>query len=279
MAVYPFPSSNLSLAQVLRNYNIQSGSSFTSMNQLRGQFYWYPNGTRIEIPTNGNFLLSSLSGNYSLDPNSQPFEFTAGTSSINPPTNSPPPVAFRLELIGGGGGGGGAGGGYNDGITVRSGGAGGGGGGGGKLIFYRIPYVGGPITLVSFPSVGTNQGEASVGGAGGFGGLMTSDGNPGGSGALASVTYNGMTFSALGGGGGGNGFRALITVNGNPGSAGTGGGFSYSTAAEPLQKEGTTGGSGNGSVSGFPNGGSGGNGGGGGNGFVGVIEGIWFFTP
>jgi hypothetical protein len=281
MAVYPFPSSNLALSQVLRNYNAQNGTNVNNMNSLRGQPYFDPDGTPRNIPSLGSsFSLSSLFGRYSLNP--APFSVTiTNTGNVVIPslaTSRPPPLGFVLTLIGGGGGGGGAGGDYNTNIlgipVFRAGGQGCGGGGGGYLLTNRIPYVSGnAITVNSIPGGGS-------GGGNGFGGNNTSDGSAGNAGGSASVTYAGQTFIANGGSGGNPGFRGQIDSGGaNANQPVAGGSFSGSNLSSSSN------GGANGVVRGggqsgnsLPSGGDGGQGNPGSNGATGLIQITWFFV-
>lgn len=277
MAVYPFPSVNLTLSQVLLNYNTQLGTSYTSMNQLRGQNYWDSSFTLYTIPPIGNnFLLSSLFGKYSLDPT--PITVLPSTTgniiTPSPVTGKPPPVAFAVELIGGGGGGGGAGGDWTDGVSFFAGGPGCGGGGGAYLLTNIISFIiGNLITVNSIPGGGN-------GGLGGFGGNSTSDGAAGNAGISASVTYASQTFIANGGSGGNGGFRGQITGGGAPANQPVGGGSFSGTDLSPSSASGNNGvvrGGGT-SGNGQPSGGLGGQGGSGSNGSPGKVQVTWYFT-
>jgi len=210
MAVYPFPSANLYLSQVLTNYRTQNPLlTFTGMNSLRGQTYYDSNGTPHTIPANGNFSLSILFGKFSLDPTPVTTVFTS--ASLPPvPAGRPPPVSFLFTLIGGGGGGGGNGGDFNYIGTGYSGGKGAGGGGGGYTQTPRIPY-GSAYTGtfdINFPSGGAK------GGRGGFDGQFPHDGDPGQPGTAAGLTTGG--------------FDVYLA---SPGQAGTGGEKGKSTGA------------------------------------------------
>lgn len=276
MAVYPFPSVNLALSQVLRNYNTQLGTSYTNMNQLRGQNYWDSSFTLYTIPPTGNFLLSSLFGKYSLDPT--PITVLPSTTGniVTPSlaTGKPPPVAFAVELIGGGGGGGGSGGDWTDGISFFSGGPGCGGGGGAYLLTNIISFmIGNLITVNSIPGGGN-------GGNNGFGGNSTSDGAAGNAGISASVTYASQTFIANGGFGGNGGFRGQITGGGGPANQPVGGGSFSGTDLSPSSSSGNNGvvrGGGT-SGNGQPSGGLGGQGNAGSNGNPGKVQVTWYFV-
>jgi hypothetical protein len=105
--------------------------------------------------------------------------FTAVSSStfVFPASLQIPGVKFKLTILGAGGGGGGA--------TAI--GAYGGGGGAGGLIIINLTVV---YNLYSLSYV-----------VGGFGGGAASNATAAASGTLSSVTYNGITYTATGGGG------------------------------------------------------------------------------
>jgi len=233
MAVYPFPSINLSLAQVLTNYRVQNPSlTFTGMNSLRGQTYYDPDGTPRTIPALGtNFSLSILLGKFSLNPTSVTIVFTS--ASLPPvPTGRPPPVAFLFTLIGGGGGGGGNGGDFNYIGTGYSGGKGAGGGGGGYTQTPRIPYGNGSAYTgtinITLPSGGAR------GGRGGFDGQFPRDGDPGQPGTEAGLRAGDFNtyFAAAGQAGtGGEKGKSTGAANGTGGAGGFGDNGSGQTGA------------------------------------------------
>jgi hypothetical protein len=289
--VYPFPSSNLSLAQVLLNYNIQGGSSFSSMNELRTLYYWDSAGTMFQIPPTGNFSLSSLFGKYSYDPSSFSIYYTSPTNIVIPGLR-PPPKRFDISLIGGGGGGGGGAGGYSCAGDNRTGGGGGGGSSGVIFSASSINYIGnlfGPITYGNAGGLGGGGGgvgcppNPAAGNQAGGGG----NGNPGGT---TSVSYNGVTYSAAGGNGGGGGGPA--GYNGGAGSSyeGSRGGAGVSAGSGSVagtQGTGFVQNPGNGGISPSPfgiygnggnaGGGSVGGGSGGSNGVAGILIITWYF--
>ena len=240
MAVYPFPSINLSLAQVLTNYRVQNPSStFTGMNSLRGQTYYDPDGTSRTIPANGNFSLSILLGKFSLNPTPVTIVFTS--ASLPPvPAGRPPPTGYLFTLIGGGGGGGGNGGDFNYIGTGYSGGKGAGGGGGGYTVTPTISYGNGS------PYTGTNNIALPSGGArggrGGFDGEFPRDGDPGQPGSSASLVTNGQSYFAFGGGQGSGGEKGKSTgaANGNGGAGGGGtSGFGQTGAVDGTALDGS----------------------------------------
>jgi len=223
-SVYPFPSSNLSLTQVLTNYRNQNPSlTFTSMNSLRGQSYYDPDGTPRTIPPVGtNFSLSILLGKFSLEPTSVTITVTSVGAPPPPPAGRPPPTGYLFTLIGGGGGGGGNGGDFNYIGTGYSGGKGAGGGGGGYTVTPKIPYGNGTVyaqTAISVLPFGGTKG-----GRGGFDGQFPRDGDPGGPGGIAALLTNGQAYAAEGGGQGSGGEKGKSTgaANGNGGAGGNG---------------------------------------------------------
>ena len=292
MAVYPFPTANLSLSQVLRNYNIQEGLSLTNMDSLRGKNYWDTSGlTTYTIPVSGIFPLSILFGKYTLNPSSVTFSYTSGPITF--PANKPPPKSFDIQLIGGGGGGGGGAGGYNCALDIRTGGGGGGGSSGVIFTANSINYIG---NLFGIPIYGSG---GSGGGAGGSVGCtnplgQSTSGGPGGlgtDGGTTTLSYNGVIYSGAGGkcptassGGGGYNAALITSYEGSRGSDGQSAGPG-SVPGVPATGFVQTPGTGGLSPLPFSPYGSGGNGGGGSissassgtNGTAGVIRIIWYY--
>ena len=222
MAVYPFPSINLSLAQVLTNYRVQNPSStFTGMNSLRGQTYYDPDGTSRTIPANGNFSLSILLGKFSLSRTPVTLSVTSTGAPPVPPTDRPPPVSYLFTLIGGGGGGGGNGGDYNYIGIGFSGGKGAGGGGGGYTVTPTISYGNGTVYAQTVISVLPSGGAR--GGRGGFDGQFPRDGDPGQPGGTAALLTNGQGYAAVGGAAGTGGAKGTSGGAGGNGTGGAGG--------------------------------------------------------
>jgi hypothetical protein len=233
--VFPFPSApnDLKLSEVLNGYNISTGK----MTDLIGVTAWNSDGSYIVAPTNPtDFSLSIFRGRYPYNTNPQgPLPFTGANMTV--PSNV---ISFALTLIGGGGGGGGGGGAF----IVYGGGQGGGGGAGGTLVTSKLPYNSSLFAGITFIS-------PTGGGAGAFGfgsqfGPPGSNGGLGGAGNPASVYYNGITYSAFGGGSGNPGSGGNGTNAGTSGGGTSGGGFTPNGITGSNGADGTAGNSGNG---------------------------------